>query len=302
LKSLPFFIVITVSALTFQVKGQTLWRVLETPPFQIRYAASEQIYAEELATLLQVNYESLSAQLHLALTEPVTVYFVSSQDDFDNLTGNAIPHWGEGIADPMRNLIVLKSPGMTDNHSRFPKLIRHELVHILIGQSVPEPQTLPKWFNEGMALIYARDAEFARGTAISRALLTDEMIPLDEIEHVLKFQQVKARLAYEQSYAFTAFLIEEYGERKLLDLLKRVMTGISFEQVFTDVYGMDQFDMELLWFEYLQKKYRWRFLEEFETFLWILMPVLVILAVIIMRVRNRKTMQRWENEDRYRGA
>jgi hypothetical protein len=277
--------------------AQTKWQQRLTDDFVIYHAEAEQVYARELATALQLNIESLSRELNLPLRERVIVYFVSSQKDFDRLTGNAIPHWGEGIADPVRNLIVLKSPSMTDNHARFQKLIRHELVHILIGQAVSRPQELPKWFNEGMALIYSGDAEFAYGQTLSRAMLTDELIPLNEIEYVLKFQQAKARLAYEQSYAFTYFLIEKYGEYRLLDLLSLLQKDISFDQAFISVYAVHPFDLELQWFEYLHDKYRWRFLQDFDTFLWIMIPVLFIIAFVAIKLRNRKTVRRWESED-----
>jgi hypothetical protein len=170
-------------------------------------------------------------------------------------------------------------------------------VHVLIGQNVHRPQDLPKWFNEGMALIYAGDAEFSRGETLSRAMLTNELIPLNEIDYVLQFQQAKARLAYEQSYAFTFFLIDTFDEYRLLDLLKDLQAGSSFEQAFVSVYGSPLFELELQWFEYLQDRYRWRFLQNFDTLLWIFIPVLFILAFIAIKLRNRRTVKRWDQED-----
>jgi len=277
---------------------QSDWSTIESPPFRIFYLASDKIYTGEITSLFQTAYLDYAAKLNLALAGPVSVFLCPTETVFNQLTGHAAPHWGEGIADPVKRIIILKSPGLTDNRRRLPKLVRHELVHVLIGQAVSEPRELPKWFNEGIASYLAADEEFAPGEAISKALVSDSIIPLDEIDDVLQFQQAKARLAYEESLSFVNFLVEHYGFRGLTALIAELVAGHTFETAFEHAFGEDIFEAELKWYSYLNKEYRWNFLIDFETFLWVFILLLFLLVFLAIRLRNRKTLKRWEEEER----
>jgi len=266
--------------------------------FRIYYAESDRVHARDLSIILQNAYPELVDKLGFELSKPVNIFLAHSVESFENLTGNIVPHWGEGVADPTQSLIVVKSPSVSKNIERFPKLIRHELVHILMGQTLDYPQTIPRWFTEGIAIYFSGDEEFTGGEAISKALLTDSIIPLDEIDNVLKFQSAKARLAYEESYSFTMFLEKQLGDGTLVKLVRELRTGKSFEQAFSDLFRVDLFDIELQWYDFIEDKYRWRFLLDFETFLWIFILFLFILGFVMIRLRNRRILKRWEQEER----
>ncbi|MCH7753945.1 hypothetical protein IH970_02315 [candidate division KSB1 bacterium] len=273
------------------------WEKIETPLFQVYYFKAEKHYAEELSTLLRSSYKELSRKLELPVASQVKVFLCPSDEIFGKLTGNYIPHWGAGVADPTQSVIVLKSPALTEDHDGFPKLVKHELVHIMIGQSVGPPGKLPRWFSEGIATLFSYDEHFASGKSISKALLSDSIIPLDEIDEVLKFHQVKATLAYEESYSFTLFLQEKFGLPMLVDLIHALNKDLTFEATFTQVFEADLFELELEWYEFLEKKYRWRFLLDFETFLWIFILFLFIFVFVAIRFKNRRIMNRWEEEE-----
>ena len=276
---------------------QINWEKIETPLFKIYYVTAEKNYAEELSVLCHSSYDELSKKLELVTTNPVTIFLCPSDEIFGKLTGNYIPDWGAGVADPNQSMIVLKSPALTKNPGGLPILVKHELVHIMVGQAVKFPGKLPRWFSEGIATLFSYDEHFSSGKSISKALLSDSIIPLDEIDEVLKFHQAKAALAYEESYSFTLFLQEKFGLPVLVDLIHALNKDLTFEKTFTQVVGADLFELELEWYEFLEKKYRWRFLLDFETFLWIFIFFLFIFVFIAIRLRNRRIMNRWEEEE-----
>lgn len=278
--------------------SQTDWNKLENSPFQIFYSNQDKFYVDELSNLLGSSEDDLSKKIGLKIADPVKVFLCSSDRIFAELTGNFIPHWGAGVADPVRSVIVLKSPSVTGDHENFPKLVRHELVHILIGQSVRFPEALPRWFSEGIAILFSNDEQFATGKAISKALISDSIVPLDEIDDVLKFQQAKARLAYEESYSFTQFLEEKFGFDGLVKLIGVLNRSHSFDKTFSEVFEADLFELELEWYQSLESKYRWRFLQDFEIFLWISILFLFIFVFVVIRLRNRRIMNKWEKDER----
>lgn len=278
--------------------SQLNWFTLESSLFQIYYAENARKNAEELSTILENGYADLAPKIGVKLAKKVRIFLCPTEDIFNELTGQLIPHWGEGITDPVRGLIILKSPTLSKNHIGFPKLVLHELTHILVGQSVHYPKVIPRWFNEGVAIYFSNDKEFSSGKAISKALISNSLVQLDEIDDVLSFQKEKAQLAYEESYSAILFLEEKYGYEGIIKLIQAFKKSINFNQAFLDVFGMDFIDFEWEWDQYVQKKYRWRFLLDFEIYLWILILFLFILVIITIRYRNRKILKRWEQEER----
>lgn len=271
--------------------------MLESSLFRIYYSEDDSKNAEDLSTLLDKGYADLVSKIGLRLNNPVSVFLCPTEQIFNQLTGKLIPHWGEGVTDPVRNLIILKSSNISQNHSRFPKLVLHELTHILVAQSIEDPTAIPRWFNEGIAIYFSRDEEFSIGQAISKALISKSIIPLDEIDDVLRFQQEKARLAYEESYSAILFLEETFGYHALVQLIQQLKKGKNFDQTFLDVFEIDFLEFEWSWNQYIEKKYRWQFLFDFDTYLWILILFLFILVIITIRIRNRKIISKWENEE-----
>lgn len=280
-----------------KVLAQPKWHTTTSPPFRIYYTDRDNFYVQELRSLFQLSYGELSAKLNLRLTQNIDVFLCASERDFARMTGNFVPHWGEGIAIPTRNTIVLKSPNLTNNYDRQKQLVLHELIHVLIGHWSRVP--LPRWFNEGVAMYFAHDREFAKGEALSKAMLSDSVIPLDEIDDVLRFQKAKARLAYEESFLFIEFIAERFGDAELIQFIQALGESESFDATFKQVFGLDVFDLELDWLEFIKKKYRWRFFADFETFLWFFILAVFILVFVAIKLRNRKTIRRWEQEDRF---
>jgi hypothetical protein len=278
--------------------SQTNWFTLESPLFRIDYAENDEKSAEELSTFLETGYEDLVSKVGVRLTGPVRIILSPTEEIFNELTGKLIPHWGEGVADPLRSLIILKSPNLSKNHAGFSKLVLHELTHILIGQAVAHPSIIPRWFNEGVAVYFSTEKDFSSGKAISKALISNSLVPLDEIDDVLNFQKEKARLAYEESISAIIFLEEEFGYERLIELIQSLKKSSNFNQAFLDVVGIDLIDFEWEWNQYVEKKYRWRFLLDFETYLWIFILFLFILVIVAIKYRNRKTLKKWEDEER----
>jgi len=82
-----------------------------------------------------------------------------------------------------------------------------------------------------------------------------------------------------------------------VDLIHALNKDLTFEATFTQVFEADLFELELEWYEFLEKKYRWRFLLDFETFLWIFILFLFIFVFVAIRFKNRRIMNRWEEEE-----
>ena len=253
--------------------------------------------AHNLATMLEEESAKLNRQFGFELSKSISVYVCQTQEIFDQLTGHTVPDWGEGVADASRNAIILKSSSLFEKRRRLSKLVRHELIHILIAQMVGFPKPIPRWFNEGLACYFSYDEEFSAGKAISKAMLSGSVLSTEEIDDVLQFQTAKARLAYEQSFALVKFMEEEFGNLAAVDVVRQLAKGATFDNAFVGITGEELAEFELRWLNHIEQKYRWRFLLDFETFVWIFMVLLFIFVFVAIKIKNRRTMKRWDKEE-----
>ncbi len=300
MKFTKILIILTVICFFFypaNLVSQINWSRVESSIFNIYFTRSDKNIVGKFSALIEAEYEILTAQINVKFTKTVHIFLSPSEQVFHELTGNFIPDWGEGVADAAQSLIVLKSPNFSKNPARFAKVVRHELIHVLVGQSLDPSQNIPKWFSEGVAIYFSYDEYFSGGKAISKALFSHSIIPLDEIDELLNFQSAQASLAYEQSYSVILYLEDKYGFASIVQIVQELKQGKTFKQTVLDVYGEDLYDIEYNWYAYIEKKYRWRFLLDFETFLWIFILLLFIFVFVAIRIRNRRTVKRWEDED-----
>ncbi len=291
---------ISIRFLFFAEPAPQDWLTLDSERFKIYYTAADRSRAAALPAIFENEYAELSAKLGLQLDIPVQILLAPTPEKFNEFTGHLIPDWGEGVADAARGLIILKtlSPSSRD---RLLKSVRHELTHILVGRGVAQPETLPRWFNEGLAIYFSYDEEFAGGAAISKALISNSVVPLNEIEDVLKFQTEKARLAYEESFSAILYFEEEFGFEGIAAILAELKAGKAFDDAFEEYTGFPAAEFELDWLRFIEQKYRWRFLLDFETYLWIFILLLFVLVFLGIKWRNRRTLKRWEDEEKILG-
>jgi len=275
------------------------WHQLSSPPFIIYYQETNQrnlSHANYVLNSLISSFPQLTMNIGASAYDLVSVYITPTEDIYQQFVGKNFPDWSEGIASPSKNLVVLKSPDIMSEHADIGKIAIHELVHILLNKAV-HGNPIPRWFNEGLAVYYSGEKAFASGSLISKALITKSIIDLTEIDDVLVFYQGKAQLAYQESYLAVLYLFEQFGKDKVKEIISELGKGVPIDQALLNIIEMDMLDFEYEWNQHIKKKYRYRFLVDFDTYLWILILALFLLGFVLMRLRNRQTIKRWENED-----
>lgn len=290
-----------VSAVAGQDKADDVsWLSLGSDPFVVHYTMEDERQAAKVLEALRRVYPDLAHSIGASLEAPTRVFIAPSQEVFDNFTGGIVPHWGEAVADLRRRLIVLKSPRWSRPSRQLEILVIHELTHLLLAEALNGAQA-PRWFNEGLAIYYAKDPSYADATLVSRALLSGDLIPLERIDDLLEFQQVKAQLAYQESYLAIRFILEQWGPDGLRRLVEELSRTPDLDASFKAALGIDFVDFQSEWYDYVRTHYRWHFLLEFDTYVWFLILFLFIAAFVTIQIRNRRTLKRWQREERLSG-
>ena len=227
------------------------------------------------------------------------VYIAPSPKRYQEIQpGGWVPSWSAGVAYPSLNLIILKSPrAIKRGHIDLERVLKHELTHIAVGRAFKGREEVPRWLDEGLAMYESREWDFSRVSAITRAVLTDSLIPLSEITDRFPHEVIRAELAYVQSFYLVSFLMSKYGKDKFHRFIREYGSGTGLEKVLVRVYSLKWDEFEERWKDYLKVRFSWIPLITSTTTLWFLVTIVLILGYVRKRKAKRQIFEQWERED-----
>ncbi|RPI03915.1 MAG: hypothetical protein EHM72_00120 [Calditrichaeota bacterium] len=262
--------------------------------FHVYYDAVDSNYARQAVTVLRSAVEELEFDLQYKLCEEVNIYISPSRKDFLSIVSDVLPPWTGAFAVPSRQVMYLKSPRWDKNNS-FEQVLVHELTHLVMHDFVSQVH-IPRWLDEGLAIYYAREKRWKTDTALSKAAATRSLVPLDQIEDILKYHRAKADLAYQQSYSAVSYLLDTYDTEAVREILEGLKDGLPLNDCFIQATGSSYAVFEVEWANVITKRHKWLWLSELEEYLWIIILGLFVLAFFYRFLRNRQTIRRWEEE------
>jgi hypothetical protein len=192
--------------------------------------------------------------------------------------------------------VYLPSPRWGAHGAEFQASVVHELAHALVAVFA-NYQPLPRWLSEGLAIHYSREQQWTSPSQVSKAVFTNSLLSLEEVEHLNSFPEQKARLGYQESYLAVQYLMQRYGLEAVRTLLRALGQGQDPDVAFERAIGKDAWEFEQEWLKEVRHRHRWTFLAEVEWYLWALIPLLAISAYLAVRARTRKTVRAWSEEE-----
>ncbi len=173
--------------------------------------------------------------------------------------------------------------------------LRHELVHIAVFDGFGQG-TVPRWFNEGLAVKLSGELAIERIETLRTASLAGTLIPFTEMDRKFFGDPAEVKLAYAQSADFVRFLSRRDDHPRFVSMLDRVGQGQAFDAAMTDAYGSDLRKLEFQWKKDLAKRIPiWSIIGG--SLVSVLMVVLFAMAWWKRRKASRETLARWEEEE-----
>lgn len=271
----------------------------ESGPADIFYiqAPNNELYQRTRVTLLSAKPE-LEQLLGTQLTDSIRVFIAAERYDFDTLTFGGIPDWGVGVAVPRRNLIAVMSPVKENFALPFEEVLRHELAHLAIHRRV-EGNKIPRFMNEGFAMMFAHQWTFSDDIYLTRANLTGSLFHLREIDYVNMVNTTQAQIAYAQSYQAVKFIFDTFGQETFQRILDGLAMGQSADVTLRQVIGTDMDGLDKMVAKYINRNYHWIMLLTDPNILWIGLALLFILGYLLIRKRRKDIYKKWEEEEKY---
>lgn len=227
------------------------WRSLSEGLLTLYWYEGDEAFARELMATAQQALVRLASYAGAELESPADIYIYAKSED---LLGAMIfpQEWTGGVAYTRFSTIAIGiSPGDLDWGKRA---MAHELTHLVIHQVVFNPYNdLPTWLDEGLAVYAEGPPEPVFVNLLVEAINEDRLITVRSLSSPFSAYAEESLLAYAQSYSLVDFLINNYGQSRMLELLNTFREGSGYDEAIETVYGFDMDGLNELWLGYILK-------------------------------------------------
>ncbi|MFQ6122019.1 MAG: peptidase MA family metallohydrolase [Dehalococcoidales bacterium] len=225
-----------------------LWNSLTEGRVTLYWYEGEQSFAGVIMAMAQHVLTRLAEDTGAELKNPVEIYIYANAED---LRGAMIfpREWTGGVTFTRFGTIAIGiPPDMLDWGGRA---LAHELAHLVIHQMTFNPYNdLPTWLDEGLAMYAEGPLEPVLVALLGKAIAEDNLISVRTLSSPFSAYAEEAALSYAQSHSLAEFLISNYGQSKMLELLNTFSEGSSYDGALNKVYGFDMDGLDSLWRQY----------------------------------------------------
>ncbi len=207
-----------------------------------------------------------------------------------------VPPWIDGYALPRTAVVVLlpaRAPAYPD--SSLDGLLRHEVAHVLAARAAGG-RSLPRWFDEGLAMIAGGTWGADDSARFLLELMVDRDVPLARLDERFAGSQRQVAGAYAVAGAFVRDLVQRHGAGAPGRILAAVAAGAPFPEAFEAGTGvaLDAAETDFWRRHSLQ---RWLPLLTSSTVLWLGITLLALYAAGRRRARAAALRAQWDAEE-----
>jgi len=273
------------------------WVSIPAPHAKVHADPADRATAMRLARHAAEAIPRLAAGLEVPVGPRMHIVVAHTQSQFQDLQPGRMPDWADGSAWSNYGWIFLKSPDIRDGMaSPLETVLDHEIVHILLGRAF-HPHKVPRWLQEGMAQLLAREFTAEKTKVLARGTLGKNLISLHQLSRGFPKNPARAHLAYAQSADLVAYIQNEYGPKALPTLVREMAQGEKFPMALRIATGRTIQEVDTAWRARLTDT-GFSISPIFsEGIWWGLGALLVPLAFLTVRRRNKVRMEKWRREE-----
>jgi len=221
------------------------WESLREAPVTFHFRAKDRGIAQALAEQTPARLADVRTTAGLPIPAHIDVVLAPTFEMFAAAQPGDPPVWAAGTAYAARSEVYLRTRMPRTGQDPIDQVYVHELVHVLLGRSFREGRP-PRWLNEGLARLLAREFRPAEQMELTRAALAGGLLSLESLTDGWPRASRRASLAYAQSVDFTAFL-GDLGDDVLPRLIAELAAGRELEPAVEEVTGSRLGDLEDTW-------------------------------------------------------
>ena len=239
------------------------------------------------------DIQSFQKKIGSYLDVPVNVVIAPDSKVYDSWTKqqSAIMEHSLGFYNRRNRTIFLKNPKHLKNVSNIRKLLLHEYIHHFVGSFW---KVLPLWFNEGMAVYFSNDMRIEREMNFVKNYVLGNSLPLEKMKNKYPENMIEWESFYAKSGLAVKYLYSK-KKKSFYRLWDKAESTGDFERAFLNSFFMttrtfsDQFE------DYSKTHFKVSILLASTGLIWGVLPLILIVGVIRKKIKNKKTVESWEN-------
>ncbi len=253
------------------------WQTLESGQISVHWYAGDLAYGQmalDVAAQTAARMQTLAA---LPSDARLNVYLYASFEDLRAALPSEEAEWVGSHAYPPLGVALVTVPPGVEQRSQMERQIPHEVMHVLIYQSVSgDYDNLPVWLREGLASQAELHTNPDYAQTLQAASQAGAILHLSDLCQTFPLDSGRAFLAYAESDSFVRWLRGKYGDASLRSLMQAYADGLSCSQGAWQALGTPLDLLEYRWREDVLGERAWR------VALRALWPYLVLLASILL--------------------
>jgi len=222
------------------------WKTLISENIFLHWYRGSEEYNRDFMSAAEAAREILRNDVGAWPGQEIHLYiYGSNQDMKDALVGE--PDWIGGLSfgENQRTIII----GIDRRNEEWGKsTIAHELAHTAVDSIMGGCYaTIPLWLNEGIAMYTEGDLDEEFVGVFADAVYYDSLFSLRSISYQYQYVDGDPTLTYAESYSVVRYLIEEYGNLKIHQLLQMLGEGYTYDKALLAAFGVDMDGLEDAW-------------------------------------------------------
>jgi hypothetical protein len=230
---------------TVWLDDQHDWQTISGDNINLHWYDGASSFGRELHESAVKSLADLADVTGLRTAKPIDLYIYGDTADMRDAILYE-PGWTGGLAFTDHNIVII---GITADQMEWGKRTQaHELTHALVGQlTFSCLSDIPTWLIEGLAMYGEGGLEDYQQVVFDQALKDNTLLPVRSLSGGFSEESDKANASYAQSYSLTQFLIDQYGQAKMLDFLRTLSGGATTDEALQQIYGFDIDGFEDAW-------------------------------------------------------
>lgn len=282
-------------------EGDSGWKTVSDSRLTVRFRGPSDVLANQVLERAGTFLADTSQFLGLPWLSQYSIIIAGSKDEFVELqpTIRPAPEWAGALTYPALGMVLIMTPGaMETGGTRYWSLLRHEMVHLLLGDAESMyGARFPRWFQEGVATYISGEMNLARLLQLGWAQATGATPDFRELEFTFPSQASHAGAAYARSYLFIRYLSQRFGEDAVARLVAESLQRGGINGGVVAAFDMSLAELLVGFDQYARVKATWIPVITSTATLWGAITLLFVVTWFRKKVQGMRTVLQWEREE-----
>jgi hypothetical protein len=283
------FLLVCCLALRVHADVDVPFGISDHPALRIEYEGPMENAAAGMVPIYRTVRDELERRFNRAIDFRPTVVLIRTPILFRNQAGHPLI---VAYALPTEFKIVMDYTRLAGRSRRLKSVLKHEMVHLVVHHG--SVGWLPRWLEEGLAQWisdgFTELLESPRPALLEQAAAGGRLLPLAALADRFPTAYADLLLAYEESRSVVAFMVAQFGEKRLFWILEDLRSGRGLEETFERRLSLNVAELEARWLATFRKPTAWMAVLAAYLYegLFLLGALLTVAGFVRFRLRKRR--------------